>query len=38
MFVERNELGAMSRIVVRDNGTGMNYEKAPELFRSLGGS
>ena len=38
MFVEENELGAMSRVIVRDNGTGMEYEKAPELFKSLGGS
>jgi len=35
---EQNELGAMSKMIVRDNGTGMEYEKAPELFRSLGGS
>ena len=28
----------MSKIIVRDNGTGMEYEKAPELFKSLGGS
>lgn len=35
---EENELGAMSKIIVRDNGTGMEYEKAPELFKSLGGS
>lgn len=38
VFVEQNELGAMSRIIVRDNGAGMEFEKAPELFRSLGGS
>src|SRR6266542_6189470 len=38
VFVEENELGAMSRVIVRDNGTGMEYEKAPELFKSLGGS
>lgn len=38
VFVEENGLGAMSRIIVRDNGTGMQYEKAPELFKSLGGS
>jgi len=36
--IEQNELGAMSKIIVRDNGTGMEYEKAPELFKSLGGS
>lgn len=38
VFVEQNELGAMSKIIVRDNGTGMEFEKAPELFRRLGGS
>jgi hypothetical protein len=36
--IEQNELGAMSKISVRDNGTGMEYEKAPEMFKSLGGS
>jgi len=36
--VEENGLGVMSKIIVRDNGTGMKYEKAAELFRSLGGS
>ena len=36
--IEQNELGAMSKIIVRDNGTGMEYEKAPEMFKSLGGS
>ncbi|HTW24458.1 MAG TPA: ATP-binding protein [Candidatus Baltobacteraceae bacterium] len=35
---EQNELGAMSKMTVRDNGTGMEYEKAPEFFKSLGGS
>src|SRR5215472_3269830 len=35
---EQNELGAMSKMSVRDNGTGMEYEKAPEFFKSLGGS
>ena len=38
VFVEQNELGATSRIIVRDNGTGMEYEQAPALFRNLGGS
>ena len=38
VFVEQNELGARSRIIVRDNGTGMEYEQAPALFRNLGGS
>jgi hypothetical protein len=36
--VEQNALGAMSKIIVRDNGTGMEYSVAPELFKSLGGS
>lgn len=36
--VEQNELGAMSKVIVRDNGTGIKYEKAAELFSSLGGS
>ena len=38
VFVEQNQLGARSRIIVRDNGTGMEYEQAPALFRNLGGS
>ena len=33
-----NDLGAMSKIIVQDNGTGMEFEKAPELFKKLGGS
>ena len=36
--VEQNELGVMSKVIVRDNGTGIRYEKAAELFSSLGGS
>ena len=36
--IEQNELGVMSKIIVRDTGRGMKYEKAAELFRSLGGS
>jgi DNA topoisomerase VI subunit B len=36
--VEQNELGAMSKVIVRNNGTGIKYEKAAELFSSLGGS
>lgn len=35
---EDNELGMLSKVIVRDNGIGMNYEKAAELFKSLGGS
>jgi hypothetical protein len=38
VHAEEDELGAMSKMIVRDNGTGMEYEKAPELFKSLGGS
>jgi len=38
VFVEQNNLGAMSRIIVRDNGTGMEYKDAPDFFQSLGGS
>jgi hypothetical protein len=33
-----NALGSMSAIVVTDNGLGMAYDQAPELFRNLGGS
>jgi Histidine kinase-, DNA gyrase B-, and HSP90-like ATPase/Type I restriction enzyme R protein N terminus (HSDR_N) len=33
-----NDLGRMSKIQVRDNGTGIVYDKAPELFKRLGGS
>lgn len=33
-----NELGRLSSIQVRDNGTGIVYQRAPELFRRLGGS
>jgi hypothetical protein len=36
--IEHNDLGAMSQIIVRDNGTGIEFLKAPELFRKLGGS
>jgi len=36
--IEENQFGALSKIIVRDNGTGMEYEKAPEMFKSLGGS
>jgi Histidine kinase-, DNA gyrase B-, and HSP90-like ATPase len=36
--VEHNALGAMSQIIVQDNGTGIEFEKAPELFKRLGGS
>jgi hypothetical protein len=38
VFFEANELGVLSRIIVRDNGTGMERARAPELFGSLGGS
>lgn len=33
-----NALGAMSAIVVTDNGLGMTRDEAPELFKNLGGS
>src|SRR6202051_3505409 len=33
-----NDLGAMSAIVVTDNGVGMTFTDAPEFFRRLGGS
>ena len=33
-----NDLGAMSAIIVSDNGVGMTFADAPELFRRLGGS
>ena len=36
--LEDNDLGVMSRIIVRDNGTGIEHRRAPELFGSLGGS
>lgn len=35
---ENNDLGKLSKIEVRDNGTGIPYERAPELFGRLGGS
>jgi len=36
--VEQNDLGAMSKIIIRDNGTGMKFDQAAEVFKSLGGS
>lgn len=36
--VEENDLGSLSQVVVRDNGTGIEFEDAPELFKRLGGS
>jgi len=38
VFFESNELGLMSRIIIRDNGMGMERARAPELFGRLGGS
>lgn len=35
---EHNSLGAMASIVIQDDGLGMSYVDAPELFRRLGGS
>ncbi len=31
-----NALGGLASIQLRDNGTGIPYEKAPELFKRLG--
>ncbi len=33
-----NELDTLSHVIVRDNGTGIARDKAPEYFRRLGGS
>jgi hypothetical protein len=38
VFVDENALGVMSEVIVRDNGTGIEYAKAPEFFGRLGGS
>jgi hypothetical protein len=38
VMIERNPLGGMSQIMVRDNGTGMEFDAAPDLFKKLGGS
>lgn len=35
---EHNELGALDRVTVRDNGHGLPRNEAPECFRNLGGS
>ena len=35
---EHNDLGAMSSIIITDNGLGIPFSDAPELFRRLGGS
>ena len=35
---DHNELGKLSKTQIRDNGCGIPYAKAPELFRRLGGS
>lgn len=35
---EENDLGALDRVTVRDNGNGLSYVDAPERFRRLGGS
>lgn len=35
---EENGLGALDRVTVRDNGTGLSRADAPERFRRLGGS
>ncbi|HYV17458.1 MAG TPA: ATP-binding protein [Verrucomicrobiae bacterium] len=36
--LQENQMGALSKIIVTDNGTGIKYDDAPELFKSLGGS
>ena len=36
--IRENDLGGMSDISISDNGTGIQYGDAPELFRKLGGS
>lgn len=36
--IDYNDLDAISKIIVRDNGTGMEFANAPELFQKLGGS
>ncbi|MCR4345883.1 MAG: ATP-binding protein [Sulfuricaulis sp.] len=36
--IEYNDLNAMSAIVITDNGLGMPFSDAPELFKKLGGS
>ena len=38
MTVEQNALGGLSKVIMRDNGTSMEHDKAPEMFKSLGGS
>ena len=36
--IEKNALGQIDKIIVIDNGDGIPYEKAAELFQRLGGS
>ena len=38
VFVRGELLRSMSDIVIRDNGTGIEFEKSPEFFQRLGGS
>jgi hypothetical protein len=38
VFFAPNELGTVNTIIVRDDGEGMPYSEAPDLFRRLGGS
>ncbi|WP_293387591.1 ATP-binding protein [Nevskia sp.] len=38
VFFNYNELDTLSEVVIRDNGTGIARDKAPEYFRRLGGS
>lgn len=36
--LESDQLGALKRIIVTDNGLGMSHAEAPTFFRNLGGS
>jgi len=36
--LEYSELGGMNKVVITDNGTGIPFEEAPQLFTRLGGS
>ena len=36
--LQENPMGALSKIIVTDNGTGIKHDDAPELFKNLGGS
>jgi hypothetical protein len=38
VIFEPNALGTVNSILIRDNGEGMSFTEAPDLFRRLGGS